>query len=383
MQRVLIWGNGEAALYVAEQLKKYPDQYEIIGLVDSYATEDFLHDLAVYTPEAIDTDITVDQVIISVTGKRGLYQIIEILLQKKVRDIFLLKYLAAQEKWPLLDSNGYIDTHLRKIRFSDQRPTFLYVEIPIVNHCNLNCKGCFVSCNENDVKEHIPVTEIINDLQQMKKHFYDIPWIRFYGGEPLLFKGIEQLLEKARKLFFDSEIDILTNGLLIPGLKDSVLQSIQDNNITVNISHYPPIDKMLHLIEKKLSGYDIPYILHNKSKFMKFFTLTENSAIEKIARSCFLSGCRHLTKGKLSKCSSFVAFEKLNKQFKTKYVIHENKDWFDIYNNDFNAWNVAKQLNKAIPLCRYCSLKREEYEWEPVKKAKLEDYVLSNVHEFL
>lgn len=62
------------------------------------------------------------------------------------------------------------------------------------------------------------------------------------GGEPLLHPEVEKFLVEARKLFPKSEIQLVTNGLLLKKRKEELLDTINDNNIRVCVSNYGLLD---------------------------------------------------------------------------------------------------------------------------------------------
>lgn len=87
------------------------------------------------------------------------------------------------------------------------------IGIPIVEHCNLNCKGCLHFCNLNQEEFYYDCNEFECDVMRISELFDDIEVLRLYGGEPLLHPKIIKLLEIARRYLKKAKIEILTNGL--------------------------------------------------------------------------------------------------------------------------------------------------------------------------
>lgn len=117
----------------------------------------------------------------------------------------------------LRDSYGRIIDHLR---------------ISLTDRCNLNCFYCVP---ESGI-EHFPRCDILSmeELEYLVRFFHTvcgIDKVRFTGGEPLLRKGIECLLESLCRIA-DLSLHITTNGILV---KDKI-KLLKDAGVKVNVS---------------------------------------------------------------------------------------------------------------------------------------------------
>ena len=175
---------------------------------------------------------------------------------------------------PLFNDRGMIETRIRKLRFSDKKPSLSYFEVPITDICNLNCKGCLFASNlvQKEKIEHVSFTELEQDAKRMSELFYDIPWIRILGGEPLMHPDIIEIFKSYRKYFPDSEIDLCTNGLLIPKMSREFWDTVKQERISIHISGYKPVYHMLDKIDKILKAEKIPYAILKREKFLKYYT---------------------------------------------------------------------------------------------------------------
>jgi molybdenum cofactor biosynthesis enzyme MoaA len=65
------------------------------------------------------------------------------------------------------------------------------VETHLVDHCNLNCKGCshFASLVPGEVFTDIEIFK--RDIARLSQIFIDVYEIRLMGGEPLLHPDID------------------------------------------------------------------------------------------------------------------------------------------------------------------------------------------------
>ena len=62
--------------------------------------------------------------------------------------------------------------------------------------------------------------------------------IRLMGGEPLLHPEVVKFCKATRELFPNSEIVLVSNGLLLPKLSNLDIEDINDNNIALCMSNY-------------------------------------------------------------------------------------------------------------------------------------------------
>ena len=297
-----------------------------------------------------------------------------------VQDIYMMHDIAGKNHLPLFDAQGaFLPERVRKIRFSEAKPTLPYFEIPITDECNLNCKGCLFSCNRHGERSCMTLDEITSDFQRMKELFFDIPWIRILGGEPLMHPQLAEVVQGARAIFPTTEIDICTNGLLVPNMSDELLQTIAAQHVTIHISEYRPVEKIAQQIAARLESFGIEHCFLKRDEFYKFYTQHPGNDGARSHEACPSSGCREVYRGRLVKCSAVLAFERMNKQFGTQYEVCKGEDWFDLHDERLTGWDIMKKLDQAVPACRYCdTVHRQFFSWTPGMKEKVGDYVIGS-----
>ena len=101
--------------------------------------------------------------------------------------------------------------------FGEQKPIFAH--LLLTNRCNLSCRYCFVGVNTYH-KDDL-------SLEEWKKVIFDLRQrgcvaITFMGGEPLLFKGLAELVNYGKSLGLS--VDLTTNGIGIEQQIDAVRQ---------------------------------------------------------------------------------------------------------------------------------------------------------------
>ncbi|HEC2169480.1 TPA: radical SAM protein, partial [Staphylococcus delphini] len=97
--------------------------------------------------------------------------------------------------------------------------------------CNLSCSFCFISeekwADDNIYYDSDKWKKLIKQAKDMR-----IPYLTILGGEPLMYKGIWDILDYTKKLNFRTHIT--TNGTIN---SNSVIQKLKKyNNLTIKVS---------------------------------------------------------------------------------------------------------------------------------------------------
>ena len=122
-----------------------------------------------------------------------------------------------------------------------------YLRLSITDRCNLRCYYCM---GENDI-EFLPKNEILtpDEIKEIVEVFADlgVTKIRITGGEPLVRKNFQAIVEKIASVPNITEINLTTNGIelekYLPFLKNIGINSI-------NIS----LDTLKNDLYKKITG---------------------------------------------------------------------------------------------------------------------------------
>lgn len=115
----------------------------------------------------------------------------------------------------------------------------LNFEVHVVDHCNLNCKGCDnFSCLAEESYADLEIFR--RDLTRIKDLFGNrVSSVCLIGGEPFLNPEIYKFCDIARNIFTDEELYIITNGTLLNKLNEITYESLRINRVTVKITRYP------------------------------------------------------------------------------------------------------------------------------------------------
>lgn len=255
-----------------------------------------------------------------------------------------------------------------------ERPLLEYLEIPITDRCNLRCNGCCEMSNLDICKKEHTLEGFVKDLRRMSELFSGIGKIRIMGGEPLLVARLPEYVAAAREIFPDSDIRIVTNGLLIPSVSESVLDAVRDAGCGFDISCYPPTRKKLREIESALENKGIPYHVTPIRWFFRAISETPHGDPGRAYRNCLFSYCHSLRDGKLSGCSYAQLGERLN----TAYGLSlPEKDCIDIHTTELDGAGIKKLLDSPHVFCSFCARGLLPIRWSDAstRPPKVSDWV--------
>lgn len=378
-KRAAIFGAGNAGRYLYDELKGNSSEYEIYAFLDNNVDGEY-KGTKIVKPDSFLAKESVDVIFIAAGAQKTLKIMIDTCRKFGLTELFMVHDIAAKCRLPLFDQGEFVSRWIRRLRFSNERPSIAYFEVPITDNCNLNCKGCLFASNITQGTSHVRLEDIKKDAKKMSELFYDVPWIRILGGEPLMHPDIVEILKYYRKCFGDTEIDLCTNGLLIPKMSKEFWECIKREHISIHVSGYKPTYNMLNKIDETLKKEGIPYVILKRESFSKYYTEHGDNNMQKSYAKCMSSGCYELYRGQLSACSAVIAFERFNKYFGTSYSLVKNEDWFDIYDSQINSWDIVKKMSEPSNKCRYCSEdKTENFQWDySNEKVVLDDFIIKD-----
>lgn len=248
----------------------------------------------------------------------------------------------------------------------------LQTEMHVMDSCNLNCRGCaHFSPIFPDVLPDLNAR--LSDVKCLSEKISHI--VRFYilGGEPLLNPEISNYIRGIRKILPETQLYIVTNGLLIESLTEDTLQCIKENRIWMSISEYRPTHNRMDNIRKILDQYKIFYEIREalgKEIFNLPFSLSTHS---KYPKSCISNGCITIWNGKIARCPQLMYISSFNSYFGTSLP----EEGVLELNHCPSGEELLKILKQDVPLCAHCI--QNKIEWSVCgKNAKLEDFAVND-----
>lgn len=248
------------------------------------------------------------------------------------------------------------------------------IEVNLIDACNLKCKGCthFSSLYE---KESIYLLENYKrDLLQLRR-VGKIVRIRLLGGEPFLLDNFDEYIMTTREVFPGSDIEIVTNGLLIPKIKARILEIMRICNVNVTISSYKPTLEKKNEILGRLDEYEIPWKFEVEKIlcFTRSLTLENTHNAELASKVCNSATCTFLRNGQLYKCP----FDGLINEFYEYYGLDRyHESGVSVYQDSKIVYErIRKYIFEPVEMCKYCIEIPEYIPWSIEANPSLEDWL--------
>lgn len=266
-----------------------------------------------------------------------------------------------------------------KLKFISKFLPERFIDIHIVEHCNLKCRCCahFAPLAEPECIDLQTLEKEYKNLKPVYNRFFNS--IHLLGGEPLLHPQIEEVLKLTRGMFPTTEIQLVTNGLKLLSMPESFYKCCFNNSIKLIISRYN-INLNYDEIEKIAKKYNLECeISLCREKFIHHvYDNNGNQNIKHSYKKCQYGGkCINFSQGKIFPCARAAHIRHLNKAFGMN---------FEYKNGDFllpeelaklpsliSKIKFKRFISRPIPFCRYCNMDDEKYEtWGVTKFEKSE-----------
>lgn len=151
------------------------------------------------------------------------------------------------------------------MRFLLGRVDMPYFELVLTTRCSLRCESCNNLMQYFASKSAYTCTleGITRAVRELMEHVDSVSWVRIIGGEPLLFKEIDKVVELLEGMKKIKCFDIVTNGTIMPS--PALLHALSKSRKSwVSISDYtqsPNLTTKLHIeqITQALSEHNITH----------------------------------------------------------------------------------------------------------------------------
>jgi len=241
---------------------------------------------------------------------------------------------------------------------------FNYLELQLVDHCNLNCAFCthyspiapknFKNIIEFE-QEIISIKKLLDNRTVQSKFI-----LALMGGEPLLHPNIEEICKIARKYLNDTnlyDIEIVTNGLLLPSQNKNFIDCINQNNIKIYWTCYQELSNtVLESIRDCLKLYNNTSTRISDGFHNIALDFNCNDEIKKVNSFFTCTGglnhlCTFLKNGRLYHCAIEANSNILTEYFNLPTIKVESLDITNI-----TIWELLEFINKPSNFCKYCNL---------------------------
>lgn len=248
-------------------------------------------------------------------------------------------------------------------KISILKKTGLMFEVHLVDHCNLNCKGCS-HFSPVSAKKTTNLESFRKDMKRLTEILTsnDIRRIRLLGGEPLLHPDAIEFIKITHECFPDVYVEFVTNGLLLLKQPVDFWDTCRASKTKIVVTRYPiPIDTKG--IEKKAKEHGVSLMIGPTHRFKSFkklvFDLKGQQCGGLSHMFCFNYGytCQ-LKDGRFYPCSVAAYFSNFSDYF--NLGIQDNpKNFIDIY-TDVSKEDFYNLITNKIPHCRYCNISAGE-----------------------
>jgi len=255
-------------------------------------------------------------------------------------------------------------------------PELPYLETHLTDHCNLKCKGCGHLCPISP-ERYTDLEVFTKDVYRLAELFRNIRSFRLMGGEPLLHPSVTEFCIAARHVFPSVETDIrlVTNGILLPSMKEKFWEVCADNRVSIDLSLYP-INIDFDKIFKSAEGYKVTLQIRKRTEFIKFpRNLSGDTDPEKAFHVCrSLYNTPFLENGKIYPCCLPALSHLLQSRFGVEFSICSG-DYLNIHDNDLTGADIIGFITNPVPFCRYCaSSTPTSFNWG-ISKGKAEEWL--------
>ena len=230
------------------------------------------------------------------------------------------------------------------------------IDLVLTEKCSLKCKNC------SNLMQYYE-RPIDNDLDVMLKSFdnflsavdycYEV---RMIGGEPLMYKNIDKVIEKVLSKNNVGNIIIYTNGTIVP--RGDKINIFKNPKIYFKISNYGSHSRNVDKLEKVLSENNIHFITERVTTWQDCARVEKFDRTEKVNKEIFGNCCVNETltmlHGKLYLCPYSAHVENL-KVIKPK--VKEHVELFNEQNNE-NLKSEIRNLyfgKEFLEACNICN----------------------------
>lgn len=234
------------------------------------------------------------------------------------------------------------------------------MNLVVTTKCTLRCKDCLHLIPYHKCPKDVPYEEIEKNVQKLLKMVDIIGTITILGGEPFIYKDIDQILKLLISEKKVKKIAVTTNGTVMP--KESTLKLLHNPKIIVIVSNYGAISKKVTEIKEIFQKYKVAYFAEPYHDWISAGGMEKRgyskTEMESMFTNCFNAfHCASFYKDKLVSCPRELNLELLGvqKAAKESIVISDIKN-----REEMNAALMRFYNMKYTPACNYCDIGTEK-----------------------
>lgn len=290
--------------------------------------------------------------------------------------IYVCRPTVVELKRPIFEADGFDERYVDLVSVDDRdKPYLHFIETHVCDDCNLNCKACTHFAPFVKERRKTDIKQFEADLRNLKRLFSHIGSISILGGEALLEPELCcEMTRLSREMFPKSNIEITTNGVLVPKQKESFWKCVKETDAIINVTVYPPTEKMLGTIREVFEQHNIPYDPRmNQMRvetFAKFMTMTGKFDAKRNNDLCAAGGCFQLADGYVGKCPEdfYLDFAKDALQIPPEQI---RKKAMVKLSEETDGWEVLRKLSTPGEMCARCNKDgRQDVKWARMERGQ-------------
>ncbi len=245
-----------------------------------------------------------------------------------------------------------------------------YLEMHIVDHCNLNCELCSHFSNLAP-KRFIELEWFHKQLVRLLEVVGSIERLALLGGEPTLHPQLLDFVHLSRKYLPGAHIEIATNGILLGRMGSDFWEALSRNGVALRITYYPkmPPGADRKAVARLAAEYGVSCRVQdvgkNKDWFYLLNTKGDSDPIVAFA-NCPSKFCHTLYEGRFYLCPrpAYIHFWNM---VHTEPIQVTWSDYVEIFRDDARRAmeRYLGKISRSEPLefCRWCPERRQSAKW--------------------
>ncbi|NTU70933.1 MAG: radical SAM protein [Coriobacteriia bacterium] len=249
-----------------------------------------------------------------------------------------------------------------------RKPVLFQIEVPIVDHCTLDCAACpsFANLCEPSLAD---IDQFESDLRLLSAAFSNVRRVQIVGGEPMLHPKVLEFLARARAIFPRSRIYLRTNGTLLMQQDEPFWDALRASKVTLLVGSRPVGLPAVEIdLAGKQRGVKVEWTRPDREQVrVPIDPLGSQDASDSFSRCRGVNNRPILRDGRLYPCA-FVAYSEV---FRSTFGIRGLQiyptDWISI-RDEHDPEEIFEFLRGPVHWCSNCDQKeREVEEWRASK----------------
>lgn len=257
-------------------------------------------------------------------------------------------------------SNSFMDIRLsiynksHEAYFDFDKTYMRSVDVMITTKCSLKCESCSNLMQYYTDAKNTDSDPTLKALDVLNKNVDHISEFRVIGGEPLMNRDWDKIVNGIIENNPGRQVFIYTNGTISP--KDDKLEKFENNkNINFVITEYGSLSKNLKNLHDQLNKFKLSFSSTPADHWVDCSTIKHHkrtvAQVSEVFKQCCVKYLYTLLNGKLYRCPFIANAANLN-------AIPDNPaDYVNLFSDKGDIKNQIRRLVKGakfFPGCNYC-----------------------------